>query len=320
MIPFVFMGTPEFSTVILDELEAANFVPSLVITQPDRPCGRGRKLAPSPVSLWAEARGIRTLKPRTCRDQVFVDQLKALEPVFILTAAFGQILPASILEIPDKGCLNLHASLLPRYRGASPVQAALLNGDKETGVTLMLMDEGLDTGPIISRSRVALTDQIGAGELNLALARLGGELVAESLCPYLEGKLIPQPQDESRATITRLLKKADGEVDFDQPAFQVHNHIRAMNPWPGAFAFLDGKRYKLLRARVFEESFVPGVPGELHLIDRRMILVCGEGAVEILEIQPESGTAMTCVTCSHNFEEGSIFGACAPCEDPGEDR
>ncbi|NLA96056.1 MAG: methionyl-tRNA formyltransferase [Clostridiaceae bacterium] len=307
MTLFVFMGTPLFSTVLLDQLEKANFRPTLVVTQPDRPCGRGRRLTPSPVATWAQARGILTLKPGSCRDRVFADKLKELAPVFILTAAFGQILPSSVLEIPEKGCLNLHASLLPRYRGASPVQAVLLSGEKETGVSLMRMDEGLDTGPVIAQRRMALSDTIGAGDLNLALARLGGELVVESICPYLAGKLVPEPQDESRATITRLLKKADGQVDFDRPAKDVHNHIRAMNPWPGAFAFLQGRRHKLLRAKVFENSIARGTPGELRIVDKRMIVLCREGAVEILEIQAESGAPMACITCSHNFVEGAVF-------------
>ncbi|HPX93813.1 MAG TPA: methionyl-tRNA formyltransferase [Bacillota bacterium] len=308
MTPFVFMGTPEFSTLVLDRLEEANFLPVLIVTQPDRPCGRGKKLKPSPVAIWAEEREVLTLKPADCRDQAFIGKLKELAPVFILTAAFGQILPLSILEIPERGCLNLHASLLPRYRGPSPIQTALLNGDRETGVSLMLMDEGLDTGPVIAQRRMALSDSLDAGELNLALARLGGELIADSICPYLAGKLIPEPQDEGRATITRLLKKADGQVDFDQPAQMVHNHIRAMNPWPGAFAFLDGKRYKLLRAKVFQNSMDRGIPGRLRLIGKRMIILCREGAVEILEIQAESGSPMSCVTCSHNFTEGAVFG------------
>ncbi len=310
MIPFVFMGTPEFSTVILDRMEKADLVPVLVITQPDRPCGRGKKVAKTPVAVWAEERGIRTLKPKTCQDPMLVSALAALEPVFVLTAAFGQLLPPQVLEIPEKGCLNLHASLLPRYRGATPVQAALANGDRETGITLMLMDQGLDTGPIIAQTRLALSDSMDAGELNRELARLGGELVVDSLGPYLAGEIRPRPQDESKATFTGLLKKADGEVNFDQPARDVHNHIRAMNPWPGAFAFLEGRRYKLLRAAVFDGYLPREVPGHLHILDKRMVVQCAEGAIELLEIQPESGTPITCVTCSHNFSEGSVFGAC----------
>lgn len=312
MTPFVFMGTPEFSTVLLDRLEEANMRPVLIVTQPDRPCGRGRRLTPSPVATWAAERSVLTLKPASCRDQALAGKLSELAPVFILTAAFGQLLPASILEIPERGCLNLHASLLPRYRGASPVQAALSNGDKETGVTLMLMDEGLDTGPVIAQRRMALPDAMDAGQLNLVLARLGGDLVVDSICPYLAGKLLPQAQDERRATITRLLKKADGEVDFDQTARDVHNHIRAMNPWPGAFAFLQGKRYKILRARIFKNSMARSLPGELHIMDKRMVVGCREGAVEILEIQAESGAPMACVTCSHNFVEGAVFGPYSP--------
>lgn len=310
MTSFVFMGTPEFSTVILDHLEAGHVVPELVVTQPDRPCGRGRVLTPSAVARWADARDIPVLKPENSRDPILKERLSALSPDIVVTAAFGQLLPTSLLSIPKKGCLNLHASLLPRYRGASPIQAALLAGDRRTGVSLMLMDEGLDTGPVVARAPYVIPPAMTAGELHQALAELSARLLLAVLPSFLKGQLRAHTQDESEASVTRLLRKADGEVDFSKDALSVHNHIRAMNPWPGAFAFLEGKRYKINRARVFDEVQHFGSPGELRIDARRMIVVCGKGSVELIEIQPQSGTSMLCQVCSHNFVEGSVFDLC----------
>ncbi|HZK29024.1 MAG TPA: methionyl-tRNA formyltransferase [Clostridia bacterium] len=310
MTRFVFMGTPQFAVIILDHLEAAGYVPALVVTQPDRPCGRGQKETPSPVALWAFERGIPTVKPDNCRAADLREELRVIAPQCLITAAFGQILPASILTIPVKGCLNIHASLLPRYRGASPVQAALLAGDKETGVTLMRMDEGLDTGPLLAQARMVLTDEINAGELDLALARLGGELIAAKLEAYLEGKLSSRAQDEAFASMTHRIKKADGRVDFTRSAPDVHNHIRAMNPWPGAFTFLDKKRYKLNRTRVYDGEIASQSVGELFIIGKSMVVSCGQGAIELLEIQPQSGSSMPCEACAHNFVQGSVFDVC----------
>lgn len=311
MSSFVFMGTPEFSTVILDALEQAGLIPDLIVTQPDRPCGRGRVLTPSPVAQWAHARKIVTLKPQNSKEPAFYESLSQLSPDLIVTAAFGQLLPQSVLSIPKKGCLNLHASLLPRYRGASPIQAALLAGDRVTGVTVMQMDEGLDTGPILARSPFHIPEDMNAGELHQALAELSGRLMVATMPTILKGKLQAHRQDESQASVTRLLVKSDGEVDFSQDAPYVHNHIRAMNPWPGAFAFLDGKRYKINRTRLYDATQALGEPGELHILDRRMIVSCAKGAVELIEIQPQSGSSMRCEVCSHNFEEGSVFDACS---------
>ena len=311
MISFGFMGTPQFSTIVLDHLEAAGFLPAFVVTQPDRPCGRGRKMTPSPVALWAGERGIETLKPDSCRQESFIEGLGKRAPQFMITAAFGQILPPEVLSIPEQGCLNIHASLLPRYRGASPIQTALLMGESRTGVTLMRMDAGLDTGPLLAQEEMEIPREMNAGELNMALAHLGGQLMARHLEDFAAGRLTEEEQDEDKATLTRILRKADGEIRFDRPADAVHNQIRAMNPWPGAFGFLQGKRYKFLRARVYPHPLAPGQAGELILEDRRMLVLCGQGAVEILEIQPESGSPMLCIDCSHNFVEGAVFSACS---------
>lgn len=308
---FVFMGTPEFSTIVLDHLEEAGFLPALTVTQPDRPCGRGQRYQASPVGRWSEQRGIPALKPRNSRAPELAEALEELAPEYLVTASFGQILPARVLQIPRLGCLNVHASLLPRYRGASPIQSAILAGDKETGISIMQMDQGLDTGPVLVRESLVIPEDINASQLSLELAHLGGRLLGRIIPSFLAGELTPQPQDPELATITRLLQKSDGEIDFSLPARDVHNHIRGMNDWPGAFAFLNQRRYKVIKARVYEGPPLLGEAGKLHVTGRRMIVSCGEGALELLEIQPQSGTAMSCSICSHNFTDGSVFDPCS---------
>jgi methionyl-tRNA formyltransferase len=304
---FVFMGAPDFSTIVLDHLEAAGRRPALVVTQPDRPCGRGQRTRPTPVARWADARSIPVFKPTSCRDAGLRAALEQVAPDVIVTAAFGQILPKALLEMPKVGCLNVHASLLPKYRGASPIQAVLLNGESETGVTLMQMDEGLDTGPIVDRVVVALDDVIDAGELHDRLAHAGGELLVDRMDAYVRGDVTLTPQDEARATVTRPIQKQDAEIDFTKSAIDVHNHIRAMHPWPGAFAFLEGERFKIHRAAVWTGEPLDGRPGRLHVSDHRMAVVCGDGAIELLKIQPPSRKAVACDECAHNYADGILF-------------
>ena len=307
-VRYAFMGTPEFATIVLNHLEAASMSPSLVITQPDRPRGRGRKLAAPPVALWAKERGIQLIQPTSCRDEALIAALDELRPEVIVTASFGQYLPASILTLPKKGCLNVHASLLPKYRGASPIQSAIMAGEEETGVTLMLMDKGIDTGPMLAHARHRIDDEINAGALNFALAELGGALIVRELPRYLAGELVPVEQDEAMATVTRRLRKCDGCIDFRRSARAVHNHIRAVSPWPGAYAFLDGKRYKLLRVRLHDCDGHPcGEPGEISVRSERMFISCVDGVIELLDIQPQSGVAMHVSECAHNFDCGAIF-------------
>ncbi len=307
-IRYAFMGTPEFATIVLDHLESASLLPSLIVTQPDRPSGRGRKLTAPPVALWAKDRGIPLIQPSSCRDEALLSALSELRPEVIVTASFGQFLPDAILTLPEKGCLNIHASLLPKYRGASPIQSAIMAGEEETGVTLMLMDKGIDTGPMLAKARCPIDDVIDAGELDRALAELGGEMIARELPRYLSGELEAVEQDESMATETKRLRKCDGCVDFRKSARDVHNHIRAVSPWPGAYTFLDGKRYKLLRSRVHDCDVDPcGEPGEIYVRGDRMFISCVDGVIELLDIQPQSRAAMRVSECAHNFDCGAIF-------------
>lgn len=307
-VRYAFMGTPEFATIVLDHLERASMPPSLVITQPDRPSGRGRKMTAPPVALWARERGIPLIQPSNCRDDALGAALRELRPEVIVTASFGQYLPSFILDLPEKGCLNIHASLLPKYRGASPIQSAIMAGEEETGVTLMLMDKGIDTGPMLAHARYRIDDEIDAGALNVALAELGGALIARELPHYMAGELEPVEQDQAMATVTVRLRKCDGCIDFRRRARDVHNHIRAVSPWPGAYAFLDGKRYKLLRTSLHDCGAQRcGEPGEINVRSDRMFISCIDGVIELLDIQPQSGVAMRVSECAHNFDCGAVF-------------
>lgn len=243
----VFMGSPEFALDTFRAL-AARYPVIGIVTQPDRPAGRGRGLAPTPVKHLALELGLPVNQPRRLRDAEPMDQLRAWNPELIVVAAFGQILRPEVLDLPRYGCLNVHASLLPRWRGAAPIQAALLHGDPQTGVTIMKMDPGLDTGPILSQRSLEIAADDTAGTLAPRLASLGANLLIETLPGYLAGEILPRPQDEALATFAPLLKKEDGRLDFSQPANQLARQVRAFNPWPGAFLPRNGELLKVHRA------------------------------------------------------------------------
>lgn len=244
----VFMGSPPFSLPSLIGLAGVyNLIG--VVTQPDRPAGRGRKLRPSAVKRWALENDVPILQPDRLRSQTFIEQLRGWKPDLIVVAAYGQIVPKAVLDLPGWGCLNVHASLLPRWRGAAPIQAAVMHNDLVTGVTLMKMDEGLDTGPILSQRRTPIGSTETSGELSSRLAKLGASLLLETLPPYFEGDVSPTPQDESCATYAPMLKKADGELDFSLPAGYLARQVRAYEPWPGSFLTWRGGRLVIRRAR-----------------------------------------------------------------------
>ncbi|MEX1071459.1 MAG: methionyl-tRNA formyltransferase [Anaerolineales bacterium] len=230
----VFMGSPEFSLPSLRAL-AENYEVVGVVTQPDRPAGRGKQLAAPPVKLLAQELGIPVIPPRRLREPEAMRQLREWAPEVIVVAAFGQILRQEVLDLPPKGCINVHASLLPRWRGASPIQAAILHGDQETGVTIMLMDAGLDTGPILSQRSIPIGDDDTAATLNRKLSTFGAELLTETLPKYLEGELKPKPQPSAGVTTMSTLNKADGKLDPSEGAIALERKVRAFTPWPGAF-------------------------------------------------------------------------------------
>jgi methionyl-tRNA formyltransferase len=253
MARIVFMGTPEFAVPVLKKLIETQRVVG-VVTQPDRPAGRGRRLQPPPIKKTAEAADIPVYQPRSLRSEEAADPIRAWEPEMIVVAAFGQILRPHVLELPPKGCLNVHASLLPRWRGASPIHYAILAGDKETGISLMQMDVGLDTGPVYVQEAVPIRPDETAASLHDRLAQLGADMIGRHLERILSGELTAVPQDDSGSTYARMIKKEEGQIDWQRPAAEIDRLIRAMTPWPGAFTTWEGHNLKVLSARLLEGS------------------------------------------------------------------
>lgn len=246
------MGSPEFSIPSLESLYQ-RFQITGIVTQPDRPAGRGRALRHSAVKTWGMDHDIPIIQPSRIKDSQVIDQIHAWEPNVIVVAAYGQILPNEILNYPPHGCLNVHASLLPRWRGAAPTQTSILHGDQKSGVTIMLMDAGLDTGPILSQRSTAILPEETGGELATRLALIGGELLIETLNPYLNGDIQSTPQDESQATYAPMLKKSDGALDFSLPAKRLTHQVRAYEPWPSSFLMWGSRRITIRKAHVSHE-------------------------------------------------------------------
>jgi len=283
----VFMGTPDFAIPALDLLIETGENIVGVVTMPDRPKGRGRKLKAPPVKETAACKGITVFQPVKIRDEFFVSKLKELNPDVIVVVAFGQILSKEILKIPRFGCINLHASLLPRYRGAAPINWVIVNGEKVTGVTTMLMDEGLDTGDILLQKEVEIEEGDTAENLHDKLANTGAKLLLETLYRLKEGSIItPVTQDHSKATMSPMLKKGDGLIDWRKGAKEISNLIRALTPRPGAFTHLQGKILKILKVIVLEGDSNDIVPGTIAEIDEKGITIStGKGFLLIKEIQ-----------------------------------
>jgi len=274
----------------------AAFEVAAVVTQPDRPKGRDLQLQPSPVKQLALGKGLPVLQPERARNEAFIDQLKTYRPDLIVVAAYGQILPSQILEMPRFGCVNVHASLLPKYRGAAPIQWAILNDEPETGVTIMKMDAGLDTGAMLSQASTPIRPEDNAATLHDRLARIGAELLVQTLPDYIVGKIAPRPQPAEGATYARKITKEDGHLDWTQPARTLWNRIRALTPWPGAFVFQTGapkrRLIKIWEARV-EESLTVS-PGQVIRADKAGILVgCGQQSLRILTLQREGGRRLS---------------------------
>ncbi|MBR5344208.1 MAG: methionyl-tRNA formyltransferase [Clostridia bacterium] len=286
----VFMGTPEFAVPSLQALLDAGHEVVGVFTQPDRPAGRGKKLQASPVKKLAEAHGIPVFQPLRIRKDG-VEDLRALAPEVCVTAAFGQILSQEVLDIPTRGTVNVHASLLPRHRGSAPIAWAILQGDETVGVTTMLTDKGIDTGAMLLKTETPRNPEETCGEMTERLSKIGADLLIETLRKMKEGTLVPIPQDEASMTYDPMLNKEMGVVDFTQPAKDVANRILGLNPWPCCGIDIPEGRLKLLRAKAVEGS---GEPGAVLAADPKqgLVFACGEGAVEITELQAPGGKAM----------------------------
>ncbi|MER2529309.1 MAG: methionyl-tRNA formyltransferase [Candidatus Competibacter denitrificans] len=285
----IFAGTPDFAVSSLRALLESDHPPIAVYTQPDRPAGRGRRLAPSPVKIQALAAGVPVYQPTSLRDPGVQAELAALAPDLLVVAAYGLILPSAVLAIPRLGCVNVHASLLPRWRGAAPIQRAILAGDTETGICIMQMAAGLDTGPVYARASCPIPPGMTGGELHDQLAALGAITLRQTLPSLLAGTLIPQPQDDTRATYAAKLEKAETELDWTQPAPMLERRVLAFNPYPVAQTHLDGQTVRIWRARA-EESPCDAPPGTVvHEGPAGIGVACGSGVLSLTEVQLPGG-------------------------------
>ena len=309
MTDIVFMGSAEFSVPPLLALTMTyNLVG--VVTQPDRPAGRGRKLEANPVKRLAEVSGVEILQPTTLRDAEVVSHLADWQADLFVVAAFGHILPQTVLDLPPDGCLNIHASLLPRWRGAAPIPAAILAGDTETGVTIMKMDTGMDTGPLLDQQSTRIEVDDTAATLSPRLAEMGAQLLVETLPEYLSGELIPRPQPAEGVTYAPQLKKQDGLIDWTRPALQINRQARAYTPWPGAFTFWKGKSLKVLEALVLTDWRGPQPPGTVMKGQVCPLVATGEGALWVTRLQLEGKKAMSsdAFICGQPDFVGSVLG------------
>lgn len=294
----VFMGTPAFAVPSLEALVNSDHEVVGVVTQPDRPKGRGQTVVPCPVKELAVDRGLSVRQPDKIKSPEFLQQLTEWQPDVIAVTAFGRILPKTILDLPSMGCVNVHGSLLPAYRGAAPVQWALIHGDTETGITTMLMDEGMDTGAVLLQRTVPIEPEDTALELGARMAQAGGALLVETLTRLAAHTVVPRVQDHSRATMAPLLKKEDGVIDWTQPATKIANRLRGLSPWPGSYTFHHEHRLIIRKGRVDANGgLVDGSvqrPGTILAVGPTSFWVeTGEGRIEVLEVQPANKKRMS---------------------------
>ena len=303
----VFLGTPEFAVPSLHALAAGKHDVIAVFTQPDRPKGRTRQLAESPVKIAAGSLGIDVFQPERIRRPESVEQLRQLAPEMMVVVGYGQIIPQILIDLPRYGILNVHASLLPKYRGAAPIQWALANGETETGVTIMQIDAGLDTGDMLLKSAVPIGPDETAAELSARLAPLGAELLLETMRHVEEGSAVREKQNDSEASQAPILKKEDGLIDWSRPASQIYNRLRGFTPWPGAYTHFRGEQLSVLRAQPAQG----GVAGQgiLHVENRRVLAGAGEGtALELLEVQLAGKRRMPAGAFANGYQvEGEVL-------------
>jgi methionyl-tRNA formyltransferase len=290
----IFLGTPAFAVPALDALARAGHEIARVVAQPDRPAGRGQQVQEPPTKRWARERGIAVLQPEKVRDGRLAAELSPLSPDVLVVVAYGRILGTDLLRLAPEGAVNVHASLLPTYRGAAPIQWALAEGERETGVTVMQMDEGLDTGDVLLQRTLPIADDDTAASLAPRLAALGGEALVTALALAPAGRLVPVRQDPARATLAPVLEKDHGRLDFSLPAQRLASRARGFTPWPGAFTTLGGRLLKVHRARAVGADAVPrarpegdAVPGQAYPTADGVVVACGEGALLLEEVQLE---------------------------------
>lgn len=302
----IFMGTPEFAATSLRLLADSEHQILAVYTQPDRPTGRKRRMTPSAVKQVAEERKIPIYQPETLRNPEVINQLEELAPDVIVVVAYGKLLPKEILQIPPKGAVNVHGSLLPKYRGAAPIQRSVLNGDAVTGITTMYLAEGLDTGDMIYQEETAIGENETSSELFLRLAPIGASLLMKTLQAIDQGTAPRIPQREEESSYASVLTKEESPLSFNKPAQEVHNQIRGLCEWPGAVAPFHGKQCKIFRSRLVPDCFGPA---GILLDDRRLIIGCRDGAVELLELQLAGAkrTSASDFINGHRMKKGDSF-------------
>ena len=314
-IRVVFMGTPEFAVPPLKTLMEAGFDILAVVTQPDRPRGRGRRLMPSPVKEVALSAGLTVLQPEKASDPGFIKEIQGLGPDFLVVAAYGQILKKALLNTPRLMPVNVHASYLPRLRGAAPIQRAILSGDATTGITIMQMDEGMDTGPILLAEEIRIGDEETFGSLHDRLSNLGARLLIEALTGVLKGNIHPVPQPETGITYAPPIKKEELEIKWNAPSIQIHRKIRAFDPTPGAYTYIEGNRVRLFTPMIIRDMSEPPSnirPGTLLKVEKGEIVVAtGDGAIAIGEIQWPGKKRMSvdAFLRGHSLPEGLLFGS-----------
>ncbi len=307
----VFMGTPEFAIPSLDMLLKEGYDVAAVVTQPDKPKGRGNKMSPPPVKEYAMEHGIEVLQPEKVKTEEFVEKIKAINPDLLVTAAYGKILPKSVLDIPKHGCINVHGSLLPKYRGAAPIQWSIINGEKVTGITTMYTDVGMDTGDMLVKAEIEITEDMTAGELHDKLSVLGAEVLKETLKRLENGTLERIPQNDEEATYAPMMTKETGCIDWSKSSREIHNLVRGTNPWPGAYTFYNDKKMKIWMTSVISDEEHDSKAGTILKVSKDGIVVaCGLGKLIIKEIQFENARKMSVeeYICGHKIDEGELLG------------
>ncbi len=290
----IFFGTPDFALPVLQTLVSLPFIElKAVVTQPDKPVGRSKEPVSPPVKAWATKHNLAVWQPESLKNKEFLDQFRSANPELCIVVAYGKIIPANFLGIPTHSWLNVHASLLPKHRGASPIQAAILNGEEDTGVTLMKIDAGLDTGPIIEQTKIRIDSLENFKTLHDRLARLGSVIVKNSLLPYLTGQLQPKIQNDALATLTKIITKEDGRIDWNKSADEIDRQIRAFTPWPGAYCFWTsqktngtGTRLKIISASLVEHEHQL-LPGQTLYANKTLLVGCGQGCLSLNKLQQE---------------------------------
>lgn len=294
MAKLVFLGTPFFGAVILEALLSAGHTVLAVVTQPDRPSGRGRRLQPSAVKQVAQKHDLEILQPaKLRRDRSALERLRTLAPEVVVLASYGQILPREVLAIAPHGCIGVHASLLPKYRGAAPIPAVILAGEEKTGITLMLTDEGMDTGPIIAQEALLISPRETAETLTARLAELGARLLVEILPHWLNGEIIPRPQDDHSATYASPIAKEAGAICWGRSAVEIDRQIRAFTPWPGTYCFYEGMPLKVLSALPWPDATQEGQPGAVVRVGEGVGVITGQGLLILERVQPAGKRPMT---------------------------